>query len=61
MQLRSALPDSLLEVADKDALFRRRLGKLLGERVERRYGKDQVHLKRGKLLHGSPQWDVRKT
>ena len=36
-------------------------GKLLGERVERRYGKDQVHLKRGKLLHGSPQWDVRKT
>jgi hypothetical protein len=60
MRLKSALPESLLEVADKDTLFRRRLGKMLSERVDTRYGKNQIHLKRGTLLHGSPQWEVKK-
>jgi hypothetical protein len=56
--LRAAIPDFLAEAMDRDGFFQRRAGKCFAERVDRRYGEKQVHLKRGKLSHGRNQWAV---
>jgi hypothetical protein len=59
LRLKSVLPEKLLEVADRDIAFRRRLGTMLGERVDRRYGQDELHLRRGTLLHGNQRWEIK--
>lgn len=55
--LREATPDALAEVMDKD-IFPRRTGKCFGERVDKRFGKFGIHLKRGTVLHGKQRWLV---
>jgi bifunctional DNA primase/polymerase-like protein len=56
--LRAALPDFIAEAVDRDGLFQRRLGKCFAERVDRRFGASQIHLKRGVLTHGYLQWRI---
>jgi hypothetical protein len=58
LKLKSALPEPLLDVADKDERFRRKLGTLVGQRVDRRYGQQQIHLVRAAKMHGNQQWQV---
>ncbi len=57
-KLRAALPDSLAEAADRDGFFQRRTGKCFAERIDRRFGSSQIHLKRDPLLHGYQNWRV---
>ena len=56
--LRAALPDYIAENIDRDGSFQRRLGKCFGDRVDRRFGESQVHLKRDTLTRGCQQWRV---
>jgi hypothetical protein len=56
--LRAALPDFVAECLDRDGFFQRRIGKCFGERVDKRFGKSQVHLKRGTIANGFQQWRV---
>jgi hypothetical protein len=57
-KLREALPDFLAESLNRDGFFQRRAGKCFAERVDKRYGKSQVHLKRDTISHGCQQWRV---
>jgi hypothetical protein len=59
-KLRAALPDFIAEVMDREGYFQRRTGKCFSERVDRRFGASQIHLKRSTLLDGYQQWRVVK-
>jgi hypothetical protein len=56
--LRAALPDFLAEGLSREGFFQRRAGHCFAERVGKRFGKSQVHLKRGEVSHGAQQWKV---
>ena len=56
--LRAALPDYIGECIDREGSFQRRTGKCFSERVDRRFGESQVHLKRDTLSHGYQQWRI---
>jgi hypothetical protein len=56
--LRAALPDFLAEGLNREGFFQRRAGHCFAERVGKRFGKSQVHLKRGEVSHGAQQWQV---
>jgi hypothetical protein len=58
-RLKSALPDFIAEgFAKGDGFFQRRAGKCFAERVGRRFGESQIHLKRGGIDHHAQQWLV---
>ena len=57
-RLREALPDFIAEGLGRDGFFQRRTGKCFAERVDKRFGESQVHLKRDTISHGCQQWKV---
>ncbi len=56
--LRASMPDFLVEGVDRPGFFQKRTGRSFAERVGRRYGSSQVHLKRCGMVRGSQQWSV---
>jgi hypothetical protein len=57
-KLREGLPDFIAEGVNRDGFFHRRTGRCLAQRVDQRFGRSQVHLKRDTLAHGTQQWRV---
>jgi len=57
-ELRAALPDFIAEGLDRDGFFQRRTGKCFAERVDRRFGESQIHLKRDTVAHKVQRWRV---
>ena len=57
-ELRAALPDFIAEGIDRDGFFQRRTGKCFAERVDRRFGESQIHLKRDMVAHKVQKWRV---
>ncbi|MFL6450446.1 MAG: hypothetical protein ACJ746_22610 [Bryobacteraceae bacterium] len=58
LRLRESLPDFIAESVDRDGFFQKRTGRCFGDRVDRRFGEFQLHLKRDTTLHGCQQWKV---
>jgi hypothetical protein len=60
MRIRAALPDYLADAVDRNGSFQRRAGKCFAERVGRRFGDSQIHLKRDQVLHKVQSWKIAK-
>jgi hypothetical protein len=57
--LRAVLPDFIAEGIDRsDGFFQRRTGACFADRVDKRFGASQIHLKRGTLRDGVQQWQA---
>ncbi len=56
--IKESLPDSILEVAEKEGVFLRRLGREFAARVGRRYGSKEFHVTRARVDHKVQQWRI---
>jgi hypothetical protein len=55
-KLIDALPETLLEAQEKQALFVRRLGRRFAELENRRFGANEIYVTRGKIAHKVQEW-----
>jgi predicted DNA-binding ribbon-helix-helix protein len=57
-KLREAVPDYIAEGLDRDGFIQKRVGLSFARRIDQRFGKSQVHLKKGTMANGIQQWRV---
>jgi len=57
-ELRRTLPDYLMEVLDREGFFQRRAGKVFAEYCERRFGQDQIYIRRDGISHHAQMWSI---
>ncbi len=57
-RIKAALPSALSEAIGRDGQFSARIGRAFSIRADRRFGKSEVHLKRGNFLTGRLQWEI---
>jgi hypothetical protein len=57
-RIKSALPDFVAQAMDRDGFFRHRLGVCFSQRVDRRFGESQIHLKRSTIVDGYQRYRV---
>jgi hypothetical protein len=57
-RLHESMPGFLAEMADKGGSFRNRAGKRFSAMVGTRFGKSEVYLDRGQVIHSAQSWIV---
>jgi len=58
LRLQESMPGFLAEMADRDGSFRNRMGKRFSAMIGTRFGKSEVYLDRGQVVHSAQSWIV---